>query len=93
MMDKQKNYYVLNNKKQQLISFELNNGAAHNICEFNGVDWAPADYETKEIVEKAVNFQVIDQPAIATKITSDEQFHKFVTLKISQVLNKDDHVM
>ena len=92
-MDNQKKYYVLNNSQKQLVCFTANSGVAEDIREFNGADWIPADYETKSIVEKAVKFDVIGRPAVATQITTEEALDKIVVEKISKLLNRDDPVM
>ena len=45
-----------------------------------------ADYETKGIVEKAVKFGVINNPSVATKITSQDQLDKLIVEKIRKNL-------
>lgn len=91
-MDSNKNYYVLADKKRTLVCFEMENGEAKNILECNGIDWVTADYDTRMTVEKSVKFGVMDMPAVATKITTDEQLGKEVARLVRRVLDNDDNI-
>ena len=74
--------------KITLVRFDSKPGVAENIEEFHGGSgWVPSRYEIREVVENAVKFNVIDSPAIATAITTDEQFDKIITDKIAEFLD------
>ena len=82
----EKIYYVLKDAKKTLVSFIQNGNEALNIEEFTEGNWMKADYETKGIVEKAVKFGVINNPSVATKITSQDQLDKLIVEKIRKNL-------
>ena len=87
-MDNSKKYYVICNNEKTLVRFDSKPGVAENIEEFHcSLGWVPSRYEIKEVVQNAVKFNVIDSPAIATAITTDEQFDKIVTSKIAEFLD------
>ena len=87
-MDNSKKYYVICDNEKTLVRCDSRPGVAENIEEFHGgLGWVPSRYEIKEVVANAVKFNVIDSPAIAIAITTDEQFDEIVTSKIGEFLD------